>query len=162
MSPPVRKFDWPPQRAARIPFLVATPDETAVAAANLAFYRALEARSLADMDQVWLRSDSASCVHPGWHRLDGWEEVRRSWENIFANSRPWAVSCEDVRIGVAGDVAWVTCVEVITPFGGGAAEDAARMQATNLFGRLDGAWLLIHHHASASPNDASGDDETVN
>ena len=142
--------------------LVATPDETAVAAANLAFYRALEARSLTDMDQVWLRADSASCVHPGWHRLDGWEEVRRSWENIFANSRPWTVSCEDIRIGVAGDLAWVTCVEAITPFGADVADDAARMQATNLFGKVDGQWRLIHHHASASPNGMPGEEETVN
>jgi len=141
---------------------VPTLDETAIAAANLAFYRALEARNLADMDQVWLRSDSASCVHPGWHRLDGWEEIRRSWENIFANSRPWTVTCEDVRIGVAGEVAWVTCVEVIMPFGGDEAEDAARMQATNLFARVDGEWRLIHHHASASPTDSPSAEETVN
>lgn len=141
---------------------VATPDETAVAAANLAFYRALEARSLAEMDEVWLRGDSASCVHPGWHRLDGWDEVRRSWENIFANSRPWTVSCEDVRIGVAGDVAWVTCTEEIAPFGAERPEDAARMQATNLFGRVDGQWRLIHHHASPSPAEGPDDEETVN
>ena len=141
---------------------MATPDETAIAAANLAFYRALEARSLAGMDQVWLRGDSASCVHPGWHRLEGWEEIRRSWENIFANSRPWTVSCEDIRIGVAGEVAWVTCVEVITPFAAEEAEDSARMQATNVFGRVDGEWRLIHHHASASPTDSTGGEEPVN
>lgn len=141
---------------------VATPDETAVAAANLAFYRALESRDLAAMDRVWLSEESASCVHPGWHRLDGWEEIRRSWENIFRNSRPWTVSCENIRIGVAGDLAWVTCLEVITPLGGDEAEDAARMHATNLFGRFDGEWRLVHHHASASPGDAEDDDETVN
>lgn len=130
-----------------------THEATAVAAANLAFYSALEARDLENMGQVWFHDASASCIHPGWHRLDGWEEIERSWENIFSNSRPWAVACEDVRIAVAGDLAWVTCVEVITPLGGEAEEDAARMQATNLFGRVDGAWRLIHHHASPSPTD---------
>jgi uncharacterized protein (TIGR02246 family) len=138
------------------------PDATAIAAANLAFYRALEARNLEGMSAVWLQDDSVSCVHPGWHRLDGWEEIRRSWENIFANSRPWAVMCEDVRIGVAGDLAWVTCVEVITPFGGDADEDAARMQATNLFGRVDGRWRLVHHHASPSPTGEAEPEEPVN
>lgn len=141
---------------------VATPDETAVAAANLAFYRALEARNLAQMDEVWLRGGRASCVHPGWHRLDGWDEVRRSWENIFANSRPWTVSCEDVRIGVEGQVAWVTCIESIAPFGAEGPEDAARMQATNVFGKVDGQWRLIHHHASATPTDVPNEEETVN
>jgi uncharacterized protein (TIGR02246 family) len=139
-----------------------TADATAVAAANLAFYRALEARDLATMGSVWLQDDSSSCVHPGWHRLDGWEEIERSWENIFANSRPWSVSCEDVRIAVAGDLAWVTCVEVIVPFGGDEDGDAARMQATNLFGRVDGEWRLLHHHASPSPTDQGASEETVN
>jgi uncharacterized protein (TIGR02246 family) len=141
---------------------VATPDETSVSAANLAFYRALEARSVAEMEQVWWNAEAASCVHPGWHRLDGWTEIRRSWENIFGNSRPWTVSCQDVHIGVAGDMAWVTCIEVITPFGGTEEEDAARMQATNLFGRVDGRWRLVHHHSSATPSETPDSDEAVN
>src|SRR5207248_1552177 len=95
-----------------------TSDAAAVAAANLSFYRALESRDVETMSHVWLHDEAASCVHPGWHRLDGWEEIERSWQNIFANSRPWSVACEDVRIAVAGDLAWVTCVEVIVPFGG--------------------------------------------
>lgn len=138
-----------------------TSEATAVAAANVAFYRALEARDIETMAQIWLHDESASCVHPGWHRLDGWEEIERSWENIFANSRPWTVACEDVRIAVAGDLAWVTCVEVITPFGANGSEDSARMQATNLFGRVDGEWRLVHHHASPSPTEEADEDETV-
>ncbi|HEY3202917.1 MAG TPA: nuclear transport factor 2 family protein [Thermoanaerobaculia bacterium] len=139
-----------------------TPDATAVAAANLAFYRALEARDLETMSVVWLHDDSTSCVHPGWHRLDGWEEIKRSWENIFSNSRPWTVSCEDIRIAIAGDLAWVSCVEVIVPFGGEEDDDAARMQATNLFGRINGEWRLVHHHASPSPTEQVVPEETVN
>ena len=133
-----------------------------MADANLAFYRALEERDLGHMSKIWLQDGSASCVHPGWHRLDGWEEIARSWENIFANSRPWSVGCEDVRIAVSGDLAWVTCVEVIVPFGGDEDEDAARMQATNLFGRVNGEWRLVHHHASPTPNAENATDEPVN
>jgi len=139
-----------------------TPEETAVSAANLGFYRALEARDLAAMESVWLQAPSVSCVHPGWHRLDGWAEIRRSWENIFLNSRPWTVSCEDIRIGVQGDFACVTCVEVITPFGGDEQEDAARMQATNIFLRSNGEWRLVHHHASASPAAVEEEEEAIN
>ena len=139
-----------------------TPEETAVGAANLAFYRALESRDVRLMESVWSHDDGVTCVHPGWHRLDGWSEVRRSWENIFANSRPWTVSCEDVRIAVAGDLAWVTCVDVIVPFGADEGADAARMQATNLFGRVDGEWRLLHHHASPSPTETVMPDEPVN
>ena len=139
-----------------------TPDETAVAAANLGFYRALEARNLRAMESVWLQEESATCVHPGWHRLEGWTEIARSWENIFLNSRPWTVSCEAIRIAVAGDFACVTCVEVILPFGADEDEDAARMQATNVFVRANGQWRMVHHHASASPARAAEEEETVN
>ncbi len=139
-----------------------TPQETAVAAANLAFYRALEARSLSAMDLVWSHTGIVSCIHPGWHRLDGSREIRRSWENIFESSRPWAVACEDVRIEVSGEIAWVSCVEVIRPFGSTRADAAARMQATNLFAREDGEWKMVHHHASPSPDDEDGGEETVN
>ena len=137
-------------------------EETAVAAANLGFYRALESRSLSAMESIWAHEAFATCVHPGWHRLDGWSEIRRSWQNIFTNSRPWTVSCQEVRVSVAGGFALVTCVEVITPLGGEEAEDAARLQATNVFVRVDGAWKMLHHHASASPTDTAGEDETVN
>ncbi len=137
-------------------------DQTAVEAANLAFYRALEARDLSLMDDVWLHGEEVTCVHPGWHRLDGWSEVRRSWENIFANSRPWTVSCEESSSAVAGELAWVVCVEVIRPFGIGDEDAAARMQATNVFRRQEGQWRMMHHHASASPADATEEEETVN
>lgn len=140
-----------------------TPDETAVAAANLAFYRALEARSLSAMELVWTHSAEASCVHPGWHRLDGWAEIRRSWQNIFTSSRPWTVACVDLRIDVQGDIAWVRCVEIMQAFGSTEGEDAARMQATNVFVRDEGDWRMVHHHASASPDNPEEDeDEQVN
>jgi ketosteroid isomerase-like protein len=140
-----------------------SPEETAVAAANLAFYRALEARELSAMDLVWSHSSSAACVHPGWHRLDGWDEIRRSFQNIFASSRPWTVGCEDLRISIVGDAAWVSCVEVIRPFGSSRSDAAARMQSTNVFVREDGEWKLLHHHASASPDDEEAEEEeTVN
>ena len=139
-----------------------TSDELAVAAANLAFYRALEARNLSAMEQVWLHDDSATCVHPGWHRLNGWEEVRRSWENIFANARRWTVACEDIRIHVVEDAAWVTCTEVLTLAGADTDDEPARMQATNIFVRQDGGWRMVHHHASPSPTGDSEEEETVN
>lgn len=136
-----------------------TPEQTAVAAANLAFYRALEARSLSAMDLVWSHGEISSCVHPGWHRLDGWEEIRRSFQNIFASSRPWTVACAEVRVEVAGEFAWVRCVELIQPFGSSPSDEPARMQATNVFQREGSEWCMVHHHSSASPEDSGEEDE---
>lgn len=140
---------------------VAAPD-AAVEAANRAFYAALEARALDRMEAVWERDGGVTCIHPGWHRLEGWEEVRRSWQAIFASSRAWTVACEQVRVRVSGDLASVTCVEIIVPFGGKGNEAAARMQATNLFVRRDGEWRMIHHHASPFRTDAGASREPVN
>ena len=135
-----------------------TPEATAVADANLAFYRALEARDLETMARVWYHDESVSCVHPGWHRLDGWDEVERSWENIFTNSRPWAVSCEDIRIALAGDLAWVTCVEVIVPFGGEDGSDAAELLVQRVtVGALEA--LLVERVREEDPTSCDGERE---
>lgn len=131
--------------------------------ANRAFYDAMRARDLAAMEIVWAHGADTTCVHPGWHRLDGWDEIRRAWQSIFANSRPWGVSCEDVHVRLVGDLAVVACVEVILPFGARESSDAARMQATNVFVREKGAWRMVHHHASPAPASETDElEETVN
>lgn len=137
-------------------------EQNEVTLANRAFYDALQARDLDAMDLVWSHGPETTCVHPGWHRLDGWSGIRRAWQNIFDNSRPWRVSCEDVRVRLTGELAIVACVEVILPFGAREPSDSARLQATNVFAREDGVWRMVHHHASpvASLEEANSE-ETV-
>lgn len=132
-------------------------DPEAVEAANHAFYRALGARDLHQMDEIWAVDDDVSCIHPGWHRLDGHDEVSRSWRAIFANSRPWRVSSENVRIFVAGSLAFVVCVEKLETIGG--EGEPARMQATNVFRKAAGEWKMLHHHATPMPDVAADDEE---
>ena len=36
------------------------------------------------------------------------------------------------------------------------------MQATNLFGRVDGEWRMVHHHASPTPTAEAAEDEPIN
>jgi ketosteroid isomerase-like protein len=59
-----------------------------------------------------------------------------------------ALSCEWVR--VEGDVGWVACTARVTS---AFAEDfdEAVVQATNVFVRREGQWLLVVHHASPVP-----------
>ena len=48
-------------------------------------------------------------------------------------------------------------------FGATEEDEPARMQATNVFVREEGEWKMIHHHASASPDDSGEEeDEQVN
>ncbi len=137
-------------------------DETArVLEANRKFYLALERRSFGEMEGCWSHADDVACTHPGWHRLDGWDEVSRSWQAIFTNSRAWRVRSEGERALRDGDLAVVFCVENLEAVG--AHGDPARMQATNVFRRESGSWKIVHHHASPMPEvETSEEEDTVN
>ena len=132
-------------------------DEAAVLEANQAFYAALESRDFPTMERCWSHDEEVACTHPGWHRLDGWSEVARSWVAIFANSRPWKAACEKARSVVSEDLAVVLCIERLETVGG--EGEPARMQATNVYRRIEGAWKMIHHHASPMPEIETEDEE---
>jgi ketosteroid isomerase-like protein len=53
----------------------------------------------------------------------------------------------EVMVQVAGDMAWVICVENITSQQADESQHA-RVLATNLFERIGDEWLMIHHHGS--------------
>jgi len=115
--------------------------------ANLAFYRAFETLRAADMEAVWLRSARVHCTHPGWRRLVGFAAVMDSWERIFENTFEMSFELTSVEIAVNGDVAWVVCTENITTrtYDG---VGRSLVEATNVFERHEGKWLLVHHHGS--------------
>jgi ketosteroid isomerase-like protein len=135
--------------------------DAALLEANRAFYSALESRDPSEMEAQWSHADDVTCTHPGWHRLDGWEDVSRSWEAIFANSRAWKVHPEEEHAILSGEMGVVLCIEILQPVGGHG--DPARMQATNVFRREEGRWRIVHHHASPMPEVGDDDEEdTVN
>jgi ketosteroid isomerase-like protein len=122
-------------------------DVEAVLAANDAFYRAFESLDVAQMELVWLRAPHVTCVHPGWGALTGWGPVMASWSRIFEDTLAMRFRLTEVEVEVRGDAAWVVCVENIesdTRDG----RMAGAVQATNLFERRDGRWLVVHHHGS--------------
>jgi len=118
--------------------------------ANADFYAALERLDLEAMDALWVRGDEAFCVHPGWDALFGWEDVRQSWERIFAATAWLRVTPTEVRARVVGDVGVVTCSESISTRDGDDVGIAAA-RATNIFRRTPDGWRLFHHHASPAP-----------
>ena len=122
-------------------------DEPDVADTNARFYRAFEALDPDAMAAVWAHGDHVKCVHPGWPLLTGWEAVRTSWENIFANTQEMRFTISDVRVVVAGDAAWVTCTENILSEVQGRLSVTAIL-ATNVFERHADVWRMVHHHAS--------------
>lgn len=124
--------------------------EEALRLANRRFYAAFESLKLEQMEAVWAHDDSVECVHPGWSLLLGWDEVRERWARIFANTKRVRIALSGVWVRVEGDTGWVACTaHITTAFAEGF--DEATVQATNIFIRRDGEWLLVAHHASPLP-----------
>ncbi len=122
----------------------------AVQAANIEFYKAIEAAMIERMEALWSHSEEVRCVHPGWDLLIGWGRVRESWERIFESDQRMRIHPSAVRVSTVEGFAWVTCIENITVFQDHSF-DTVQAAATNLFIRHNDRWLLVHHHASPIP-----------
>ena len=85
-----------------------------VTKANQRFYEAFESLDIAKMDEVWAHLEYVTCVHPGWTLRSDWPAVRDSWVLIFNNTFSMKFELTEVMVQVAGDMAWVICVENIT------------------------------------------------
>jgi ketosteroid isomerase-like protein len=113
-------------------------DETAILAANAAYYLAFTTADMAAMSRIWA-DDDVSCIHPGWPVLIGRPAILESYREILRNPDQERIDPRNETVMAAGDEARVICVEFV----GGAA-----LAATNLFKRIDGAWRMTHHQAS--------------
>jgi ketosteroid isomerase-like protein len=113
-------------------------DETAILAANTAYYRAFAGADIAAMSRVWA-DDNVSCIHPGWPALVNRPAVLESYRDILRNPDQERIDLRNVTVLASGDEARVICVEFV----GGAA-----LAATNMFKRIDGEWRMTHHQAS--------------
>jgi len=99
------------------------------------------------MEAVWLHSARVQCTHPGWRRLVGFAAMMDSWRRIFENTFEMSFQLTGVEISVAGDLAWVVCTENITSKTYDGVSRSA-VEATNVFERHEGRWLVVHHHGS--------------
>jgi hypothetical protein len=107
--------------------------------ANAAFYRAFTARNADAMERLWAERHPVACVHPGWDILDERDEIVGSWRAILEGDGAPELTYELAEARQVGDVGVVTCHEVLRD---------ARLAATNVFVREDGAWRMVHHQAS--------------
>ena len=71
-------------------------DESAVLAANDAFYVAFATGDIEAMGRLWADRPQVSCVHPGWAPLFGRAEVMASWRAVLA--KPPAVTVDEARV----------------------------------------------------------------
>ena len=136
-------------------------NEDKAESANASFYEAFNKRDLELMKKVWASNVSATCVHPGWPPLKGFESILNSWAGIFENSGNMEVQISDVRVLASGDLAWVSCIEKLYTI----AESgvlASQVFSTNLFLREGVLWKMVMHHASPVPDIRKTDDVSKN
>jgi hypothetical protein len=114
--------------------------------ANARFYQAL---SLADgllMQRVWFRSPDTTCVHPGWNKVTGYENIQQSWSAIFLNQGPVHIWPSDESVIFESGIAWVACIENVDA---SATTTGAiiMVRARNAFCKVASGWKLMHHYA---------------
>ena len=132
--------------------MFATPDE-----AQTAFYEAFERANLAAMMAVWAESDDIVCVHPQGPRLVGFEAVRESWMQIFANGAALRVRATEQRRFDAQSVAVRAVVEQVAPPGENAP--VSTICATNIYELTPNGWRMVVHHASPLADPAPAAEE---
>jgi ketosteroid isomerase-like protein len=119
---------------------------SAVLAANRAFYTALSLADFEAMQQVWLASPEAVCLHPGEPPLHGWDTIRASWQSIFAHQGPLHVWATDEQTRLYPLTAEVTCWENVE-MGQVQGLGLVRARASNIFRYVGGRWKMLEHHA---------------
>ena len=120
--------------------------------AENAFYEALERADLDAMMAVWADDEEIVCVHPGWPRLAGQDQVREGWRRIFSNSPRMRVQVSQQVAVSAVMVAVHSVHESITLAGEKGAQ--APVVATNVYLRTAAGWRMVAHHGSVVPGES--------
>jgi ketosteroid isomerase-like protein len=114
-----------------------------------AFYEALERADLDAMMDVWAEDEEIVCVHPGGPRLTGYDQVRGSWAEIFANRQRLTMHLSN-QVSVNGMMLAIHSLHENILVEG---EQRARGVAvcTNVYLRTGNGWRMLMHHASPAP-----------
>ncbi len=118
--------------------------------ANAKFYQVLSLADAAGMRSIWLRSEAATCIHPGWHKIVGYKNIQQIWAAVFTNQGPIHIWPSDEEVKLEAEVAWVTCIENIDA-SASAAHKIVCVRARNAFRETRGGWKMLYHRAEATP-----------
>lgn len=120
----------------------ATPTE-----AEEAFYLAFTRRDLAAMMAIWLNADHVECIHPGGPRLQGFEAIRHSWQQIFQQGDSLQFHIVRHQCTQTGNLAIHSVSEHVQSDGLN-PDSTAEVISTNIYELTPEGWRIILHHAS--------------
>jgi len=127
--------------------------EDEVRDASNEFYAGLNRMANGDagpLADIWSHSATVTTMHPIGGREVGWDQVRKSWEQVAQLSSGGQVKLDDQVIQIAGDAAYELGVERgrMTLAGQQVTIDH---RVTNIYRREAGAWKIVHHHSDIAP-----------
>ena len=119
------------------------------AAAEAAFYKALEAADTVLMEAVWDDGPDLVCVHPMWPELHGHRAIFAAWRRMFAAGPHLTVSTVPVLQRCDGHLATHVVHEQLGLRGDETQQPP--VVATNVYRHTPAGWRMILHHASPTP-----------
>ena len=127
--------------------------ENDVRDASKKFYAALNGMirgNAGPLTEIWSHGTNVTTMHPIGGREVGWDEVRKSWEQVAQIATEGQVTLDDQAIQVVGDMAYEIGVER-----GHATLAGERVEiddrVTNIYRRESGTWKIVHHHTDIAP-----------
>jgi ketosteroid isomerase-like protein len=127
--------------------------ETDMHKASEKFYQALTRMLNGDsgpLADIWSHGTEVTAMHPIGGREVGWDQVRRSWEQVAQLSSDGNVELKDQLIHVAEDAAYEMGVEE-GQFKLAGQQVTIKQRVTNIYRRESGVWKIVHHHTDVSP-----------
>ena len=121
----------------------ASPDQV-----EALFYEAFAKLDTALMNQVWLGSERAYCIHPGGRPQLGTTRVMESWRRMFQGAEPLVLFYDLRSREMRGDFAVHLVEERLSSRDG---RQQGLVMATNCYVRTANGWRLFSHHGSSLP-----------
>ena len=118
-----------------------------------AFYEALEAANIEAMMEVWAEDEEIVCVHPGWHRLTGYQQIRENWAQIFGSGERLKFHLTE-QVAVQGMMLSVHSLHE-NVLVAGEPRPRAPVVTTNVYLRTANGWRMVVHHGSVAPAQAA-------
>lgn len=126
------------------------------AAAEAAFYEAVERTDLEALGEIWSIDQNIVCIHPGSFRIEGRSAVLESFAQLFLDAPVLDFQVVDVlQAGNDGLAVHLVREEIAID-----GRLASVMVSTNIYHVEHGGWRMLLHHASYESGGVVVDDET--